>query len=40
MFPNYTVVVLKSFNLSVSHSFYLQNGDTVPGPNPTELVPS
>ena len=39
MFPNYTVVVRKSFNLSVSHPFYLQNGDTSPGHNSTKLVP-
>lgn len=38
-FPNYTVVVHKSFNISVSHSFYLQKGGTAPGPNPTKLVP-
>lgn len=39
MFPNYTVDVHKSFNLSVSHSFSVENGETAPGQNPTECVP-
>lgn len=39
MFLNSTVVVQKSFNFSVSHSFYLQNGNIAPRRNSTELVP-